>query len=212
MERKKPTLAPVMYTIMSGIGISLFAIPVLLLRIFDYTIIATFTQFAVPFFRLIGWSMFGYGMFIALLYLIAYWRTNRWLVLIPLVLLWSVFAALRFLPFDAWSLQLDFSRKHEARMEIVANIAERFAQEKRVDELVELPFGRGYLSSGGGEIIVMKEGRDRLSVMFYIWRGILDTSSGLFVYTEDDALPSTYIGYDVYEKRLRESWYFVIWR
>jgi hypothetical protein len=200
------------HSFIAPLGIFLFTLPVILLYLFDYTVLSLLTQFGSPFAWLLGWLIFGYGLLISLFYAIGYWKIYQWLVVLPFVVLLGVMILTRVLPFRDWSFQLEFSLKHHARLAAIEYIREHVFKEDTVDQVVRLPANYQYLSSGGGDVVVRKKSESQLSVMFYLWRGILDTSSGLFVYTSDDALPSTYIGYSVSEKRIADSWYFVIWR
>jgi hypothetical protein len=99
-----------------------------------------------------------------------------------------------FVPFTAVTIDIDFRTHLNARAAVVQDLlAGRY--EKQVEslggygDLIALPNSKAYLSSGGGEILRYRRQNDTL-ILFFSYRGVLDSFSG-FVYSTDDVPPQS---------------------
>jgi nicotinamide riboside transporter PnuC len=198
------------YAVLFGLLFCVLALPKLFVHFFEYSIIARISQFGMIFVWTLVNSCFLLGVVMSILYCIGYFRALFVASGIPLLLFCLVYAAPQFVPFSDWSLHHEINTKQAAREEIVHHLEQQLNKGEIFGHLVLLPSKYRYVSSAGGEVIFFEQ-NERQSFAFYIWRGVLDTSSGLVIYTSDDSLPSFFIGYPVYEEKIKDNWYFVIW-
>lgn len=119
-----------------------------------------------------------------------------------------------FVPFTALTTNLDFRLHYSARMAVVADVlAGRY--DNQIDnagargDLIHLPERLFYLSSGGGDIVRLQE-PNRTLILFFSYRGILDSFSG-FVYSSDDLPPGKagFFGNIIESERLRKNWFWI---
>lgn len=98
---------------------------------------------------------------------------------ITLLIVWVV-------PFTKINLALNFNKNLEQREKVVSMIqtGELMPNVSHNQSLIALPKEYAHLSKGGGEVVVEREG-DKLRVLFFTFRGVLDSFSG-FVYISDD--------------------------
>lgn len=182
------------------------ALAVVLFTVFQWHLIHIWTPFLhvpIQFAVVVGFLV---ASVLSLIYLLFRVRKEGMRACLPFSIQVTAFAVLYFVPIDAVVLDLDFEINLDKRMEIVRRIeAGEFSVSER--GLVELPFGYGYLSRGGGEIIVERDGVTT-KVFFFTYRGILDNFSG-FAYTSDGTLDRTSFNGDFKEmSKLRDHWYW----
>ena len=106
---------------------------------------------------------------------------------------------------DAW----DFKANLKDREEVVSMIKTgELVSNKR---LISLSKEYAYLSRGGGEIIVEREG-DTLKVFFFTFRGMLLSGSTGFIYVSDDSQIQSgdFRMFFLKVKRIKENWYWVV--
>jgi hypothetical protein len=75
--------------------------------------------------------------------------------------------------------------------------------------LIALPSEFAAVSLGGVEVVVERNG-DQLKVLFFTFRGVLDSFAG-FVYTSDNSAPTDgdFAGRFAINRRLEERWHYV---
>ena len=182
------------------------AFAVILFQIFSWHLIHVWTPFLhYPIGIAVGVGFLA-ATLLSLIYLLFRVRKEGLRAFLPFLIQITAFAVLYFVPIDAVVLDLDFKINLNKRMEIVRRIeAGEFSVSER--GLVQLPFGYGYLSRGGGEVIVERDGVST-KVFFFTYRGILDNFSG-FAYTSEETLDRTAFNGDFKElNKLRDHWYW----
>lgn len=119
-----------------------------------------------------------------------------------------------FVPFTALTTNLNFRLHFTARSNVVADVLSGNYESQIQNaggrgDLIALPSRLSYLSSSGGEIVRFRRQSDTL-ILFFDYRGILDSFSG-FVYSTDDLPPKTGdFGGEFFEvDRLRKNWFWV---
>ena len=80
-------------------------------------------------------------------------------------------------------LDLDFKMHKTDREKVVSMVESGKLKENVPDSpsFIQLPKRYDHLSKGGGEVIAVQKG-ERLTILFFTYRGILDNFSG-FVYS-----------------------------
>jgi hypothetical protein len=181
------------------------SILVVFYKFFEWKIVEVLTPFLTP---LIWLLVFGFFFVITVLSLTNLFKNKVWKPLAiqtVTILLWLFF------PFTQIVLNIDFTMNKAEREEVVA-IVNSGALKPNVshnDSLILLPEKYDHLSKGGGEVVVEKNG-DSYTILFFTFRGILDSFSG-FVYSPNDQRPSKN-GFDGDYKeieRLDKNWYWV---
>ncbi|WP_374055668.1 hypothetical protein [Rossellomorea sp. FM04394] len=116
-----------------------------------------------------------------------------------------------FFPFTKVTLEMDFKRNHDDRMSVVNKINEGAITPNVPynDSIIHLPGEYQGVSKGGGDILIEKKEKG-MKVLFFTFRGIVDSFSG-FVYSSSGERPRTGdFGGDFNKvEKLDEHWYFV---
>jgi hypothetical protein len=117
------------------------------------------------------------------------WRTHRIASLLPFAFLVACFITTRFIDFTALWLAGNFRFHHADRVQVVRRIANGKLRPNvsHNASLIALPRQFAPVSLGGGEVVVQRDG-DKLKILFYTFRGVLDHFAG-FVYTSDGSAP-----------------------
>lgn len=131
--------------------------------------------------------------------------------LLPLPFLILTFIITRFTDFSALWLAANFRFRHADREEVVRRIGsgELRPNVAQNASLIALPRECACVSLGGGEIEVQRDG-DKLKILFFTFRGVLDSFAG-FVYTSDGSAPKNgdFAGQFVITRRVQDQWYYV---
>lgn len=139
------------------------------------------------------------------------WNTHRIRSLLPLVFLLGCFVITRFIDFTALWLAANFKFRKADRAQVVRQIAsgELRPNVPHNSSLVALPGEFASASLGGGEIEVQRDG-DKLMILFFTFRGVLDNFAG-FVYTSDDSVPKNgdFAGEFIITKKIQDRWYYI---
>lgn len=108
--------------------------------------------------------------------------------------------------FTALILDLDFKTNLANREKCVAEFLNHVENNS---EMAALPAKFAHLSKGGGEVMIVAQGKER-EFLFFTYRGVLDNFSG-FLYRSDSQEPTTgkLTGQYGHVKKLRDHWYFV---
>ncbi|MCM3729011.1 hypothetical protein M3226_25550 [Neobacillus cucumis] len=157
---------------------------VILYMFFQWKIIDMITEFLMLPVLLI---VFGFFIFITIRAIITLFKNKNWK---PLVIQVFTILLLIFIPFNQIILNLNF-KWNKSEREQVANMVKNGELKPNVSynsSLIHLPKEYTHLSSGGGDIVVEKSGKN-YNILFFTYRGILDNFSG-FVYTANDRKPS----------------------
>ncbi|KGR74376.1 hypothetical protein CD33_14815 [Ureibacillus sinduriensis BLB-1 = JCM 15800] len=174
--------------------------------LFRWGLIDAFSVFLMPFLWLLTVGFFIVGLVLSI---IGVFKNKYWK---PLLIHLITILLLFLVPFNELSLKFDFLMKKEDRVEVISMISSGNLQPNvsHNKSLIKLPYKYNQLSSGGGEIVVERQG-DAYSVLFFTLRGILDGFSG-FIYSPDGLKPGKNdFGGDLKEiDKLNENWYFVV--
>jgi hypothetical protein len=116
-------------------------------------------------------------------------------------------------PFTALTTDLDFRFHYAARTAVVNDVLagkydNHIENSGTRGDLIVLPASLSYLSSGGGEIVRFHH-QDCTLILFFSYRGILDSFSG-FVYSTDNVPPKNgdFGGQFVEIIPLRKNWFW----
>ncbi|WP_163970427.1 hypothetical protein [Oceanobacillus halotolerans] len=172
---------------------------------FQWKLIEVFTPFFMPFVWFVVYGLFGVLFIITIIRL--FWKKD-WK---PFVIHVVTIFLLVVIPFNQLAIHVDFLWKKSARNEVVTMIQKETLQANvsHNSSLIHLPACYTHVSSGGGDVMIDKQGED-YAVLFFTFRGVLDNFSGI-VYSPNDEGPSRRsFGGDFKEiKKLDEHWYFV---
>jgi hypothetical protein len=134
--------------------------------------------------------------------------------LLPVLLCIITGTAAIFVPFTALTTNLDFRVHYAARTVVVGDVLagkydNHIESSGTRGDFIALPANLSYLSSGGGEVIRFHH-QDRTMILFFSFRGILDSFSG-FVFSTDNAPPTNgdFGGQFVEVIPLRKNWFWV---
>jgi hypothetical protein len=181
------------------------SILVVFYKFFEWKIVEVLTPFLMP---LLWLLVFGFFFVITFLTLMNLFKNKVWKPLAiqtVTILLWLFF------PFTQIVLNIDFTMTKAEREKVVANINSGTLKPNvsHNDSLIHLPEKYNHLSKGGGEVVVEKKG-DSYTILFFTFRGILDSFSG-FVYSPNDQRPSASDFDGDYKEieRLDKNWYWV---
>jgi hypothetical protein len=186
----------------------------ILTNLFRWTLVDYLTPFLEPVLEI------GVGIFLLVslvwsaVHLV---RTRRYGIvgaMMPLVVNLVTALIVIFVPFTELTTNLNFRVHLSARMEVVNDVLSG-KYENRIQsaggrgDLIALPSQLSGLSSSGGEIVRFHRQNDIL-ILFFGYRGILDSFSG-FVYSTDDVPPEPgdFGGKFFAIERLRSNWFWV---
>ena len=185
---------------------------VLFVSVFRWTLVEYLTPFLEPFFEMVVGAFFLAALIWSLVHLIRTWRRGLLVAVLPVLICLGAATIAVFVPFTALTTDFDFRFHYAARTAVVNDVlAGRY--ENRIEsrgargDLIALPAHLSYLSTGGGEIV--RQRQDRTLILFFSFRGVLDSFSG-FVYSSDDLPPKNddFGGQFVEVSRLRKNWFW----
>jgi hypothetical protein len=181
------------------------SVMVVALAFFQWHLVHILTPFLMPFL----WLMAGGFFLVTMIFsIIAVIKRQGWK---PVLIQSLTIVFIIFFPFTKIVLNMDFEKKRAERETVVKQVQEGAITSNASynDSLIHLPKRYEKLSSGGGDILVEKK-KQKWMVLFFTFRGILDSFSG-FVYSSSGEKPRTGdFGGDFIEiEQLDEHWYFV---
>lgn len=186
----------------------------ILINLFRWTVVEYLTPFIEPLLEI------GIGIFllVSLIWSVAHFIARRKhgsvKALTPLAVNIATALLVIFVPFTELTTSLNFRLHLNSRMAVVNDVlAGRYENDIKSaggrGDLITLPSRLSGLSSSGGEIVRFRRQSDTL-ILFFDYRGILDSFSG-FVYSTDDLPPKTgdFGGKFFQIERLRNNWFWV---
>lgn len=182
-----------------------------LLAFFFWSLIDVLTPFAAPFLWLpvLALALAAIGTAIVLPFRRR--QARGFASLLPLVFLAACFIATRFVDFTRLWLAANFKLRYSDRVEVVRRITsgEFRPNVPHNPSLIALPSQFASVSLGGGEVEVRREG-DKLKILFFTFRGVLDNFAG-YVYTSDGAAPTSadFAADFIINRKVRDRWYYV---
>lgn len=185
----------------------------ILLSLFRWTLVEYLTPFLEPLLEIATGLVFLGSLVWSIAHLIRHRRKGMSSAILPLVVNVATGLIVAFVPFTALTSTLNFRFHLNARTAVVSDVlAGKY--DKQIQsvggrgDLIALPARLSYLSSGGGEIVRFQRKSDTL-ILFFDYRGILDSFSG-FVYSSDDTPPADGdFGGKFFEvDRLRKNWFW----
>jgi hypothetical protein len=176
-----------------------------------WSLIDVATPFAVPILRLPVLVVTFVAVVAAVILPFRRWKPCGIATLLPLGFLIGCFGLSRLVDFtDVW-LAANFRLRLADREEVVGLIASGKLRPnvRHNSSLIALPSEFAAVSLGGVEVVVERNG-DQLKVLFFTFRGVLDSFAG-FVYTSDDSAPTDgdFAGRFAINRRLEERWHYV---
>ncbi len=184
---------------------------VLFVSVFRWTLVEYLTPFLEPLFEMVAGAFFLAALIWSLVHLIRTWTRGPLMAMLPSLFCLGTATIAVFVPFTALTTDFDFRFHYAARTAVVNDVlAGRY--ENRIEsrggrgDLIALPAHLSYLSSGGE---IVRQHEDRTLILFFSFRGVLDSFSG-FVYSSDDAPPKNddFGGQFVEVNRLRKNWFW----
>ncbi len=173
---------------------------------FQWLLVEILTPFLMPFLWLGAGGCFLAVTVLSIIALFKKWDWKPALIQVVTVLL------LFFFPFTKVVLDIDFNMNKAERETVVEKVEEGklIPNVSHNDSLIHLPEEYDELSKGGGDIIV-EEKRGETMILFFTFRGILDSFTG-FVYSSSGRKPrSGDFGGDFIEvEKLDDHWYVVV--
>ena len=166
-------------------------------------------EIITPFLMMPVWLVvFGFFIVITVRAIFQLFKYKNWQ---PLAIQAVTILFLIYFPFTKVMLDLDF-KMHKTDREKVVSMVESGKLKPNVPDspsLIQLPKRYDHLSKGGGEVIAVQKG-ERLTILFFTYRGILDNFSG-FVYSPNGQKSiEKDLDEDFIEiEKLAEHWYFV---
>lgn len=181
------------------------SVMIVALAFFQWELVHILTPFLMPFLWLVAG---GFFLVILIFAVIDVFKNKNW---IPFFIQVLTVIFMIFFPFTKVILEMDFKRNHDDRMSVVNKINEGAITPNVPynDSIIHLPGEYQGVSKGGGDILVEKKEKD-MKVLFFTFRGILDSFSG-FVYSSSGERPRTGDFGGAFNKieKLDEHWYFV---
>jgi hypothetical protein len=178
-------------------------------RLLRFTLASLTDDLVVGFVQLLTWITVLVGIGVTCGLLMHPHAPPRRRYVLPLLLLLATMLSASVISYTSISIDIDMLIKQRAREAVVPHILEQFARaphaDRTADRLVTLPGAQAVLSAGGGQVVVRQHAAHTL-VMFYVWRGSLDSSSGFVIYTTNTAVPHTPMLRGV--RRLKDQWFF----
>ncbi len=200
--------------IKSSIFLSSIASGILLIAFyaFQWTLIDILTPFLIIFVQ----GPLALFYFITLIWSIIYLFTGRkemrWFVIIPLLINILAILIIARVPFVEITIQRDFKGNLQQRMQVVQEIKSGNLK-NNIDynkNLIHLPYSYSGLSKGGNDIMIEKKD-EKLNVLFFTFRGILDNFAGI-IYKEDNTPPNPdnfNCGTLIESTKLDENWFWM---
>ncbi|HKT24313.1 MAG TPA: hypothetical protein VJR04_06900 [Terriglobales bacterium] len=179
---------------------------VLFVSAYRWTLVEYLTPFLEPLFEGVVVAFFFVALIWSLVHLIKHLKNEFTAAMLPLLVCLATAAIAVFVPFTALTTDLDFRFHFAARTAVVKDV---LGGKYGSGDLITLPPRLSYLSSDDGEIVRFQD-QDRVLILFFSFRGILNSFSG-FVYSSNDTAPrsSDFGGNFVEVSRLRKNWFWV---
>lgn len=178
---------------------------------FYWNLVDVLTPFAAPLLRLAALAVALAAFAIAVILPFRRWRTRRLASLLPLVFLVACVAITRFVDFTALWLATNFKLHHTDREQVVRGVVsgELRPNVAHNASLIALPRTLAPASLGGGEVVIQRDG-DKLRILFFTFRGVLDSFAG-FVYTSDGSAPKDgdFAAKLFVNRKVEDGWYYV---
>ncbi|MSR60380.1 MAG: hypothetical protein EXS05_22530 [Planctomycetaceae bacterium] len=182
-----------------------------ILSFFFWSLVDVLTPFIAPLLWLPVLAVALAAVVVAIVLPIRRWRTQRIRSLLPLGFFVACFIATRFISFTELWLAANFRLRHTDRENVVKRIAsgELRPNVSHNASLIALPRKFAPVSLGGGEVDVQRDG-DKLKILFFTYRGVLDPFAG-FVYTSDGSAPKDgdFNGEFFVNRKVEDRWYYV---
>ena len=186
----------------------------ILINLFRWTLVEYLTPFLEPLLEIGVGIFFLVSLIWSAIHLIRRRRDGIMKAFMPLAVNVATALIVIFVPFTELTTNLNFRVHLNARMEVVNDVLTG-KYENHIQsaggrgDLIALPTRLSYLSSSGGEIVRYHRESDVL-ILFFDYRGILDSFSG-FVYSTDDIPPKSgdFGGKFFAIERLRSNWFRV---
>jgi hypothetical protein len=178
---------------------------------FFWNLIEIVTPFLAPLLWLPVLATALPAIVIAVILPIQRWKTRPIASLMPLAFLIASFVATRFVDFTELWLAANFKFHHAKREQIVSRVVsgELRSNVSYNSSLIALPKKFASASLGGGDIVVQPDGNN-LKVLFFTFRGVLDSFAG-FVYSSDNSPPKNgdFFGRFFIIRKVEDKWYYV---
>lgn len=189
------------------------AISAVLICIFRWTLVEYVTQFVEPLLETAVAVLFLSSVVWSVIHAVIKRRFGIMKALAPIGINIATVIIVIFVPFTRITIDLDFRFHLNARTNVARDVLAG-----KYDNSVQNAGGRGDLIplsgslsslSSGGEIVRLRRSGDTL-ILFFSFRGILDSFSG-FVYSSDDVPPvaGDFGTKFVENERLRQNWYWI---
>lgn len=187
---------------------------VLFVSLFRWTLVEFLTPFLEPILEMAVGLLFLVSLLWSVIHLIRCVRRKPSDAVVPLGINLATGLIVVFVPFTLLTTNIDFRLLYSPRMSVVGDIlAGKYDHNVESagsrGDLIQLSGMHSYLSSGGGEVVRLRS-PNRTLILFFDYRGVLDSFSG-FVYTSDDQPPGKkdFLGNFVEIDRLRKNWFWV---
>lgn len=182
-----------------------------LMSFFYWSLIDVVTPFAAPILWLPVLMTALVAVVVAILLPFRRWRTLGIASVLPLGFLFACFLIIRFVDFTALWLTANFKFHHADRLEVVRRIesGEFRPNVSHNPSLIALPRDLAHVSLGGGEVEAERDG-DRYKILFFTFRGVLDSFAG-FVYTSEGSAPKDgdFAGKFVIVRKIEDRWHYI---
>lgn len=183
----------------------------ILINIFRWHLIEIFTVFLEPFLELFIVLVFLISMILSIVYFIRNVRKERYRSIIPFSISIITILIIWFVPFTNIILEIDFKMNLKDREKVVSMIqtGELVPDISYNESLITLPKGYAHLSKGGGQVVVEREG-EKLKVLFFTFRGILDNFSGFTYISDNSELQKGSFNADLHQvRKKKDNWYWI---
>lgn len=182
-----------------------------LMSFFYWSLIDVITPFGAPLLWLAALALALAAFVIAVILPFRRWRTRRLTSLLPLVFLVACVVITHFVDFTALWLATNFRLRHTDREQVVRRVVSGELRPNVAHNaaLIALPGELAPASLGGGEVVVQRDG-DKLKILFFTFRGVLDSFAG-FVFTSDGSAPKDgdFAGQFFVNRKVGDGWYYV---
>ena len=177
------------------------------LQIFRWNLMDIFTPFFEPIIEITAILFILVTMIVAAVYFFINYKLKGVITALPLLIQLISLLILIFVPFTAIILKIDYNCNLEERQKVVSMI-ENGELALGKNGLIQLPPDLKHLSKGGGEIMVdRKDGT--LKVLFFTFRGILDSCAG-WAYRSEGEPNRNDFNQDIHEwKKMKENWFYI---
>ena len=178
---------------------------------FFWSLVDLVTPFGAPFLWLPVVALALAALVASMVLVFRRWKTRLIASLMPFAFLAACFVLAGFVDFTAIWLSADFRLKRTDREEVVRRISsgEFRPNVSHNKSLIALPKRFASVSLGGGEVCVQRDG-DKLKVLFYTFRGVLNPFAG-FVYSSDGSAPKNgdFGGRIFINRNVGAQWYYI---